>query len=36
MGTTTILEVGYAPDLIDEYKAVCTQMTYLSKDMEKT
>ncbi len=35
MGTTTILEVGYAPDLIDEYKAVCTQMTYLSKDMEK-
>ena len=35
MGTTTVLEVGYVPDLIDEYKAISTKIMYLNKDIEK-
>ncbi|MGI6587765.1 MAG: DUF342 domain-containing protein [Peptococcia bacterium] len=35
MGTSTILEVGYVPELIDEYKVVCTHLKHCQENKEK-
>jgi uncharacterized protein (DUF342 family) len=35
MGTSTILEVGYVPELIDEYKVVCTHLKHCQENNEK-
>ena len=36
MGTSTILEVGFVPELIDEYKVVCTQLKHGRENVEKS
>jgi len=35
MGTTTILEVGVIPELVDEYKTLCTELKRQQENFEK-